>query len=428
MHKRIDHYITKGGDMELEIKKYFVKDVVFGSQSKYENHILHINKRDLINSILGDLKGYEIQIELARPGERTRIIHIMDTVKPSYRSKGHAFPGWLGDRHNGGEGIIHQLEGMTVMQTGQFPGIQEGIVDMTGKGSKYSIFSKKINLVLVTKLIDKEISKADFAYHTELMILRSAEYIAKLTRSCKEDKVDSYKLDPGRKKLPKIGYIYYIQAQGDLRNVHLYGQNCIDMEPTLLHPNEILGGGLVSANYIIACQKNPTYIHQENPVIKGLYERDGKELNFSCVILSTESSLMEKKEENARKIAQLALGLQLDGVIITQEGGGHADADLMMSLEECEKLGIDTVIQTNEIAGPVGDLPPLVTYSNMADAIVTNGNNDEVVLLDRVDRVIDGYEILNGKFKAKDSFETSLGILYTATNQVGINTMTTFMY
>ncbi len=100
----------------------------------------------------------------------------------------------------------------------------------------------------------------------------------------------------------------------------------------------------------------------------------------------------------------------------------------MLAVEECEKLGIKAVIQTNEIAGPLGDLPPLVSYSNMADAVVSNGNNDEIICLDKMERVIGGNSILNGKFVAEDSFETNIGIMYTSTNQLGINNMTSFVY
>ncbi len=314
------------------------------------------------------------------------------------------------------------------MQTSTFPGVQEGIVDMSGKGSKYSVFSKKINIVIIIEPVNKETSKKDFAYFTKIIILRTAEYLAKLTENCNDYEVENYELKPIIKNLPKIAYVYYIQAQGDLRNVHIYGGDNVKMNPVFMHPNEIIDGAIVSGNYIIACQKNPTYFHQENPVIKEMYRRDGHEFNFSGVIVSTESSKLDDKQNNAKKIADIALKLKCDGVVITQEGGGHADVDLMLAVEECEKLGIKAVIQTNEIAGPLGDLPPLVSYSNMADAVVSNGNNDEIICLDKMERVIGGNSILNGKFVAEDSFETNIGIMYTSTNQLGINNMTSFVY
>lgn len=414
--------------MELFIKKFKVKDIIFCEESKYEDNVLYINKQHLISTILEGINDYKVDIDIALPGDSTRIVHIMDTVIPSYKISQSTFPGWLSESYKAGQGIMHQLDGITVMQTAQFPGVQEGIVDMKGEGSKYSAFSKKINIVITIEVINKEINKKHFAYDTKMIILKAAEYLAELTKDSIEDNLEIYKLKEKNKNLPNVGYIYYIQAQGNLRNVHIYGENNEEMDPRYLHPNEIMDNALISANYIIACQKNPTYFHQNNPVIQNLYQRDGKELNFGGVIISTESSKLEEKQKNSQKIAELAKEVGFDGVIITQEGGGHADVDLMSSLEACENLGIKAVIQTNEIAGIEGDLPPLVSYSNMADAIITNGNNDQVVKLDKMDKAIGGKDILNGKFDSKDEITTSLGIIYTSTNQLGVNKMKTVSY
>lgn len=411
--------------MELFIKKFKVKDLVFFEESKYKDNILYINKDDLISTILEGIDGYEIELDIAKPGDSTRIVHIMDTVIPSYKISQATFPGWLSETCKAGEGSMHQLDGITVMQTAKFQGVQEGIVDMKGEGSKFSVFSNKINLVITMEVKDTEISKNDFAYETKIIILRAAEYLAKLTKDSTEDNLQTYKLEEKNNNLSNVGYIYYIQAQGNLRNVHIYGENNEEMEARYLHPNEIMDNALISANYIIACQKNPTYFHQNNPVIKELYKRDGKEFNFAGVILSTESSKLEEKQSNSRKIAELAKDLGIDGVVITQEGGGHADVDLMMAAEACEKIGIKAIVITNEIAGANGDLPSLVAFSKTQDAIVTCGNNDEVISVDAVDKVIGGRDLQNGKLDAHSSFTTSLGIMYTSTNQLGANKMTT---
>lgn len=414
--------------MKLGIKKFKVRDVFFHERSKYENGILYINIKEFEEIILEGIDDFKIHFDIAKPSESTRIIHVMDTVKPAYKPEGSSFPGWLSETKDTGVGITHQLENVTIMQTCKFPGVQEGIIDMSGEGSKYSVFSKKINIVMNMEIINKDIEKAKFAYDVKVMILRAAEYLAKLTENSSAFTLENYELKEYSGDLPKIGYVYYIQAQGNLRNVHVYGEDNVTMGPVMLHPNEILDGALISANYIIACQKNPSYFHQENPIVKNLYDRHGKELDFVGVFISTESSKLDEKKNNAFQIAKLASKHNLDGIIISQEGGGHADVDLMLSLEECEKLGIKGVIVTNEIAGEQGDLPPLVSYSNMADAIISNGNNDCIITLDKVDKVIGGNEILNGKFIASDSFITSLGIVYTSTNQLGMNKMTTFNY
>jgi glycine reductase len=409
--------------MILTIKNHVVKDIKFGNRSSYADQVLTLDKNNLINNFHLNNENYKVDFAIAKPNESKRIIHITDVVKPSWKEEGSSFPGWTSGDNKAGCGITHQLENMTVMQCCSFQGIQEGIVDMTGVGAKYTLFSSKINFIMMVDVINPDVNKKDLSKDLNLMILLVSEYIASLAGKNTGDILNTYEIKTQNSMLPNIGYAYFIQAQGPLRNVHIYGEDCVAMNPRLMHPNEIKDGAVVSGNYIIACQKNPTFFHQENPIINLLYEKDGKELNFSNVILSTESSMLESKKDNASAIAALAKQEGMNGIIITQEGGGHADVDLMLTAEACEEARINTVIITNEIAGSNGDLPPLVSFSKVEDAIITCGNNDEVITLDSVKEVIGG-DLINGNVDPYSSFDTSLGIMYTATNQLGANKMT----
>lgn len=410
------------------LANHVVKEVVFSDKSTYENNTIFIDMLEMSAFCLEGIKGYELEFHIARPGEKTRIVHITDTVAPAYKKEGATFPGILEGENQSGKGETTRLEGLTLMQSFLYPGVQEGIVDMAGEGSKYSLFSKSINIVMVVNLIDKSIAKPQLAKELNIMALRGAEFLAKLAADAEPESREVIDLSEMNESMLNIGYAYFIQAQGPLRNVHIYGEDCTKMSPRVLDATEIIDGALVSGNYIIACQKNPTYYHQKNPVITELVNAHGKELNFKCVIVSTEGSLLEDKKFSCQQIAKIAAEQKLDGLIVTQEGGGHADVDLMMTVDECKKVGVETVIQTNEIAGVDGSLPSLVASSEHADAIVTNGNNDEVVLLDKMDFSIGGDTILAGKYEAIQAFETSLGILYTSTNQLGANSMKTKTY
>lgn len=409
----------------LEIKDYELQKICFGPHSIWQDGVLSLNEDELRAYCLEGIAGISIKFEIARPGESIRIVHITDTIMPVWKESGSTFPGWMPGEDLCGEGILHRVSGMTVMQTCQYPGIQEGIVDMAGEGSRYCEFSGLQNLVMNVELESPSYDKEALARDLIQMLVRASEFVGRLTKDKKPDSVIRMEDEEHIEGLPKIGYIYYIQAQGPLRNVHIKGRDCTQMEPEFMSFREIKDGALVSGNYIIACQKNPTYFHQNNPVVEAILKYDAEKLNGVGVILSTESGLLEKKKENASKIARIAKEKGMQGVIITQEGGGHADVDLMYAMEACEKEGIHVVIQTNELAGPTGELPPLVSASPMADAIVSDGNNDEMICLGEVERTIGGAQVLGGKFKAAGRIETSLGILYTATNQLGANCMRT---
>lgn len=408
--------------MELSRINHTISQLQFGHKSSFQDGTLILNQSELIDYTLNGLEGFELSFSFASPGKSQRIIHVTDTVMPSYKKDYPSFRGWTGLETESGRSVTHHTKNLAITQSFAYPGIQEGIIDMSGKGAEYSVFSDLFLLVMLVKLTDESKTKPEIAKSLIQLNLRAAEYVGKIVSNATGE-LKKFKLDPVD-KLPRIGYAYFIQAQGPLRNVHVYAQDCVNMTPRFMNPNEILDGAIVSGNYIIACQKNPTWLHQNNPIILDAYKRHGKEIDFVGVIVSTEQSLLEGKKSNAEIIARLAKENNLDGVILTQEGGGHADVDLMLTAEECEKNGIKVVMLVNEIAGPEGALPPLVSWTSKADAVVSTGNNDEIITLPAMDEAIGGDTITGGR-SATGEIVTSLGIVYTATNQLGVGRMTT---
>ena len=106
--------------------------------------------------------------------------------------------------------------------------------------------------------------------------------------------------------------------------------------------------------------------------------------------------------EEIARTSMLASGLlkhalHAEGVIMTKEGGGHTDVDLMENCNACERLGIRTVLIDNEWLGPDGAGEfPLLASSPHADAMVSVGNEDALVKLPRMDRVIGGTRLMGG--------------------------------
>lgn len=414
--------------MGLEFVEHEVREISFGEKSQYKDGKLILCKEELKNACLEGITGYRLEFALARPGESKRLIHLTDAVKPAFKEDGAAFAGWLKGENRCGEGVTHCLKEVCLTQSFSYPGIQEGILDMSGVGAKYSVLSERFHVVMSVSLEDSGRDKGQIAEDLVRMNLQGAAYLAELAAREPGRRVEVLGKHSGENSLLRAGYVYFIQSQGPLRNTFLYGKDCIHMEPRFLEANEILDGALVSGNYIISCQKNPTCLHQENPVIQEAMELDGQEISFCGVVISTESSSLEEKQKNAVKIASLAKERKMEAVIITQEGGGHADVDLMLAYDACRAQGISAVLIANEIAGPDGSLPPLVSYSKEVDAIVTTGNNDEVVRLEPVKEVIGAGSPIVAGVDAAGPLETSLGLLYTATNQLGAGKMTTRPY
>ena len=80
-------------------------------------------------------------------------------------------------------------------------------------------------------------------------------------------------------------------------------------------------------------------------------------------------------------------------MVISKDGGGQADVDLMLACKSCERLGMKTVLLAKEEAGDEG--AALVDVAPQADAIISVGNCPEMVLLSqKMDLVMGGQEFL----------------------------------
>jgi glycine reductase len=406
--------------MHLELCFFPVKDTVFGRKTMLREGILTINREEMRERVNADGFFSEVRIDLAKPGESTRIIHIMDAMQPRCKISGGAapYPGALGAMHIAGTGRTHVLSGVSVMQTGMRQGIQEGIIDMVGSGSVYSVFSTLHNVVLHC-VAPPDTNTTVYDAATRKSLVEAAVYLGEVTRDLEPPEIRVFEMQKApAASLPRVAYICYLQSQGPLRNTFLYGEAVKELTPTLLHPNEVLDGAIVSGNYIIACQKNPTYLHVNNPVVRELYARHGKTLDFAGVIIANEFSTLTEKTRSAEFAVKLAKQIGAQGIVMTQEGGGHSDTDLMLCTAAAGKQGLKSVMLINELAGANGDQPSLVDTSPLARHVVSTGNNDQVITLPPVEKVLGGSSLVNVPDPAGEC-KTALGRMYTATNQFG---------
>ena len=236
------------------------------------------------------------------------------------------------------------------------------------------------------------------------------------------------------KGLPRVAYVQMLQSQGLLHDTYVYGVDAKQIVPTILYPTETMDGAIISGNCVSACDKNTTYHHQNNPVIEDLYARHGKDFNFLGVIITNENVYLADKERSSDWTAKLVEYLSLDGVVISQEGFGNPDTDLIMNCRKIEEKGIKTVIITNEYAGRDGASQSLADAHVSADAVVTGGNSNEVIVLPKMDKVIgslDYVETIAGGFDGglspDGSITVELQAITGATNELGFNKLTTKM-
>ena len=424
--------------MRLEIGNVLIKDVQFGQETKVENGVLYVNKEDIINLCKEDEHIKSVDVEIARPGESVRITPVKDVVEPRVKVEGPGgvFPGILSKVDVVGSGKTNVLKGCAVMTTGKIVGFQEGIVDMTGPGAQYTPFSKTNNIVVIAEPIDG-LKQHEHEKALRYCGFKTAAYLAEAARNLTPDETEVYETLPlmeGAEKfkgLPRVAYVQMLQSQGLLHDTYVYGVDAKQIVPTILYPTEVFDGAIISGNCVSSCDKNPSYVHMNNPVVKELYKEHGKTINFVGMIITNENVYLADKERSSNWTAKLTRYLDLDGAVVSQEGFGNPDTDLIMSCKKIEGQGVKTVIITDEYAGRDGASQSLADADKAADAVITGGNANELIELPKMDKVIGHPEFIDtiaggfdGSLKADGSVTVEIQAITGATSEVGFGYLT----
>lgn len=421
--------------MRLELGKIQIKDVQFGDKTQVVKGTLYVNKEEIIKLVLEDDRIISAGVELARPGESVRIAPVKDVIEPRVKvvGGGEIFPGSINKVKQVGSGRTHALVGAAVITCGRIVGFQEGLIDMSGPAAKYTPFSETNNVCVVIEPAEG-IETHDYEAAGRIAGLKIAAYIGEAGRNTEPDEVVVYETKPVLDQvneypnLPKIGYVHMLQSQGLLHDTYYYGVDAKLMVPTFMYPTEIMDGAIVSGNCVAPCDKVTTFHHLNNPVIEDLYKRHGKDLNFIGVILTNENVFLADKERSSDMTAKLCEFLGLDGVLITEEGYGNPDTDLMMNCKKVTQNGVKVVLITDEFPGRDGKSQSLADAVEEGDALVSCGNGNVIIdfppmekvigTLDFIETMIGGYE---GSLKPDGSIEAELQIVIASTIANGYN-------
>lgn len=379
--------------MTYELRKVQIKDVRLGTENGISQGVLTINEKGVIDLIKEDARVKDVEIQIARPGESARILPVKDVIEPRIKLNGDIFPGVCSEIDEAGTGVTYALKGCAVVTTGPIVGFQEGLIDMSGPGAEYSIFSALNNIVI-------QIFKADSVepHEHEQTVrkagIKAAKYIAQAALNCVEFTAEKLEWKNIGEKyqeypdLPKVVYVYNCMAQGLLHDTYYYGRDAKMMTPMLLNPFEVMDGAVISGNCVSPGSKTTTYHHQNNAVIAQCLARHGKEINFMGIILNPLMVTLKEKYRDCMLTVKYAEMLGAEGAVISQEGFGNPTTDLMITCRELENKGIKTVIITNEDAGLDGMSESLPDIVSEANAIISTGNSNATVMLPKMDRII----------------------------------------
>lgn len=421
--------------MKLELGRIFIRDVAFGAETRVENGVLTVNQEELRQLILADERLVDVEFHIAKPGQSVRIIPVKDVIEPRVKVEGPGaiFPGMIAKVDTVGTGRTHVLKGCAIVTTGKIVAFQEGIIDMTGPGAELTPFSQLLNIV-VHATPREGLTQHEHEAALRFMGLKVAAHVGQAGKSVQPDEVVTYETLPLLQQaakypsLPKVVYVYMLQSQGLMHDTYVYGVDVKKIIPTFIYPTEVFDGAITSGNCVSACDKNPTYIHQNSPVIEDLYARHGKDINFLGAIVTNENVYLADKERSSNMTAKLVEFLGADGAIVSEEGFGNPDTDLIMNCKKIEAKGIKTVLVTDEYAGRDGASQSLADADKAADAVVTAGNANETIVLPPMEKVIGYPEQANviaggwaGSLRPDGSIVAEIQVITGATNELGFN-------
>ncbi len=409
--------------MSLELRQIAVEDISFSEQNEcYAKHLL-FNSQSLSEFLEDkDDRIQSVVVHLAKPNEATRIICVKDVVEPRCKITGTSK----------GQGQALILKNVAVVTCGQIVGFQEGIIDMSGPAAAYNPFSKNLNVVLEINVV-QGISQYDHEQTIRNAGFFAAEYLARIAVDAEPDKVETIsELEPTAvdQDLPRIAYVYLLLSQGLLHDTYVLGRHAKEGLPCSLSLPVLMDDAIISGNCVSACDKNTTWHHQNNPVLQQLMQAHNKDLNFVGTVLSNLPIRLASKKESADQAEQLVNSLQPQGVIISKEGFGNPDADLMMLIHKLENAGVKTVAITDEFAGPNGASQSLADNTPEADAIISTGNANQKIVLPPMQKTIGPVQhlaSLSGAYpqslRQDGSIEIELQGIIGATNEMGSNTL-----
>ncbi len=388
--------------MRLELGTFPVHEVNFGSNTRWRDGVLEIDRDAVIDLVLRDVRIASADVELAKPGQSVRIWPVRDVIEPRIKvdGPGVVYPGICGRPiATVGQGRTHRLSGMGVTEVSGVNWHEAGgdyvevYLDMSGPWAEIIPTSALMHVCVVVEPDVALGSEAqNDAVHKAALVV--SDYLAAAVRDLEPPEREVFELRTVDPALPKVVYIQCLHSpQAMSGSLHTFCTTTYGLTqltpPWLFHPNEILDGA-ITGPYRTPFAMSWTVAN--NPVLLDLYRRHGVDWNFlGVIVLRTEWTTQHEKQLMANQTAKLAQMLGAQGAIVTWDAGGNEFIEVVRTIQACERLGIKTVFLTSE-DDATGGAPTMLEPLPEADAIVSTSffktRTLEVPELPAVERVI----------------------------------------
>ena len=386
--------------MRLDVATFPVADVVFGSRTQWADGVLEVDRAKLLDLVTEDPYVSWADVEVARPGDSTRIVRMRDIIEPKVKAKGPgtAYPGVAGRAVDTvGQGRTNRLGGMTIITCTEMPKVSADgtrwwstgevvFIDMSEPGA-VTPYAGTVNLCIAMEPHNRS-SADDWNRVVQAAMLKVNDHLAQATLGVEPPEVVTYDLDHRDGSLPNVVFVPVL-ASAEYRfgprtslGTGVYGVGRLT-QPWLLQPTELLDGAVCGTYH-----DNVTW-----PIVETLApymcSRHGLDFNFvGCVVVRSNWESQAEKQLMANRAAQLALGAAADGAIVTTNVRGQRFLETVLTVQALEQAGISTVLMTEEEDNEDGNAPPLLVSAPEIASVVSTGTGGVDVTFPAVERVI----------------------------------------
>ena len=405
--------------MRLELGTFPVSDVVFAGETRLAETRLEIDREELADLARSEPGVCRAIIDIALPDERARVINFVDLLelKVKVRGPGAVYPGVFGRLATAvGSGTTFRLDGVALMicldgsnlpdqrrngsrsgqprqgrasdSTARTPG---RFIDMSGPG-KLPPYDE-LSLICLTLQIEPGLGPEGLqtaAYSAALQVVdRLANTMATLTAPNTErfNFEDRHSSLPGTVFVPHLASAEW-QAASGARSVlgpSVYGQTRLSA-PWHLYPTEVIDGAIFGT---YGFGRPETWHLSNNPMVMELCQRHGKTIEFlGCIVQRTNWTLQSEKELMAQRAALLAKRLGASGAIVTTNYRGQRFLETALTVQALERVGIATVLLTEEEDNENGAAPPLLVSVPEMASVVSAGTGELDHAFPPVERVL----------------------------------------
>ena len=399
-----------------------VDELALGESTSYDGGRLTVSEAAASAALGDDPAIGTLRLQCVSPGESARIVGVLDAVQPCTKAAGGGgvFPGFVAPAKPPGRGDTHILRGAAVLAAGYLPRAQEAVVDMSGPVAALSPLAATHNLVVEFEPA-ADAAWEDVEAALRRAVLRLAVHVADAAIEAEPDAVEELPDPSGQAPdgRSRVAVVTNIQTQGKFKDVFVYGRSFGSGLPTFLDPGELDDGAVVSGQYGHPSLKNPTFMHQNHPVVAALRARHGVDVSFAGLVISPEPVDAGQKELVSAHAARVCAAAGWDAAVVTKEGGGNADGDVSLKMDALEDAGIAAVGLFAEMAGADGTGPPIVVPPERATAMVSTGNYDERLVLPAVERALGGDTVALLDQPATDELQLPTAVVYCALSPLG---------